>query len=80
MPLHWFEVKEGERGVNQRHYVEVMESVVMPWIQVRLRWKHISGTHDELKFIAQETYSDNDIVYCFQQVSFKQFLTRIPLK
>ena len=27
MPLHWFEVKEGERGVNQRHYVEVMESV-----------------------------------------------------
>ena len=33
MSLHWFEKKDGERGVNQRHYIEVMKEVVMPWIQ-----------------------------------------------
>ena len=33
MPLHWFEMKKGERGVNQRHYVEVMDTVVWPWIE-----------------------------------------------
>ena len=33
MPLHWFEMKKGERGVNQRHYVEVMDTIVWPWIE-----------------------------------------------
>ena len=33
MPLHWFTTKEGERGVNQAHYVEVMNDVVIPWVQ-----------------------------------------------
>ena len=33
MPLHWFTPKEGQRGVNQAHYVEVMNDVVLPWIE-----------------------------------------------
>ena len=33
MPLHWFTPKKGERGVNQRHYVEVLKEVVLPWIE-----------------------------------------------
>ena len=33
MPLHWFEIKEGRRGVDQRHYMEVMNDIVMPWIE-----------------------------------------------
>ena len=28
-----FEKKKDERGVNQRHYVEVMDTVVWPWIE-----------------------------------------------
>ena len=33
MPLHWFTAREGQRGVNQKHYVEVLEEIVLPWIQ-----------------------------------------------
>ena len=33
MPLHWFEKKDGQRGVDQRHYVEVMNNVVLPWVE-----------------------------------------------
>ena len=33
MPLHWFEKKPGRKGVDQDHYLEVMETVVLPWIQ-----------------------------------------------
>ena len=28
-----FEKKEGQKGVDQRQYVEVMRDVVQPWIQ-----------------------------------------------
>ena len=33
MPLHWFEKKPGKRGVDQAHYIEVMDTVVIPWIK-----------------------------------------------
>ena len=33
MPLHWFEKKPGKKGVDSEHYLEVMEQVVLPWIE-----------------------------------------------
>ena len=41
MPLHCFTPKEGERGVNHAHYLEVMSEVVLPWIDATYGDKEI---------------------------------------
>ena len=33
MPLHWIQMKKGKRGMNQDHYIEILEEVVLPWIR-----------------------------------------------
>ena len=33
MPLYWFKMKPGQKGINQEHYIEVMSEVVLPWLQ-----------------------------------------------
>ena len=41
MPLHWFEKKKGRRGIDQAHYMEVLEEVVIPWIKTTYDDKNI---------------------------------------
>ena len=51
MPLHWFEARKGQRGVNSEQYVDVMNDVVLPWIDATYGDKDIVYCFQQVKIL-----------------------------